>query len=394
MSTANAVPTPQVNRPGLNGRIMNPYSRAGQVKATLNTTPTDIYEDLKKRTSTVKPSDLSAAIATLKAKLNGSVYSQTDFGELRYVDLKDLYVNVDNQRDIDWPHIFYILGNFDPRIVQVINVIELPDGRLSIPEGQHTAVVLFILYHSNLLPRDFKVMVKVIDHALAVPGSTLTGEAFGNLLFRVINHKGRKEIAAYYLFRSRVNGVRLYGSNLQEDVHAEEIQQVLERNNMFASPAHLARARGATPGMVTYISGLLDISEHDTAGFAGGIKDLDWCLRMHDQCFYREKGVDGGFILAFGRYAKLAREQNVTIDKQYEQDFMDFFQSRYGSPKMFHDECKTRLRKFQRANTLPETWTDACLRPVLIMDFDAWCKVKNKSYTVLNDLNTKKFYGM
>lgn len=394
MSTATAAALPPVNRPGLNGRIMNPYSRSGQVKTTLNTTPANIYEDLKKRTSTVKPAELSAAIADLKAKLNGSVFTQADFGELRLVDLKDLFVNIDNQRDIDWPHIFYILRNFDPRIVQVINVIELPDGRLSIPEGQHTAVVLFILYHSNLVPRDFKVMVKVIDHALAVPGSILTGEAFGNLLFRVINHKGRKEIAAYYLFRSRVNGVRLYGSTLQEDVHAEQIQQALDRNNMFASPAHFARGNGATPGMVTYISGLIDISEHDTAGFAGGIKDLDWCLRMHDQYFYREKGVDGGFILALGRYAKLAREQNIVIDKQYEQDFMDFFRGRYGSPKMFHDECKTRLRKFQRANTLPETWTDSCLRPVLIMDFDQWCKTKNKSYPVLNDLNTKKFFGM
>lgn len=393
MSTATAAALPPVTRSGLNGRIMNPYSRGGQIKNSLNT-PKNIYEDLKTRCSTAPASDVANALNKLRQRNNNTVYKQAHFGELRMVKLKDLVVNIDNQRDVDWPHACNIIENFDPRIVQTINVIELPDGRLSIPEGQHTAVALYILDMHGFLDENFEVQAKVIKHDLAVPGSKLTGEAFGNLLFRIINYKGRKEIAPYYLFRSRVNGVRLYGSTLQEDVHAEQIQQALERNNMFPAPAHLARGNGATPGMVTYISGLLIISEHDTANFNDGIKDLDWCLRMHDKYFYREKGVDGGFMLALGRYAKLAREQKVQIDTQYEDDIMDFFQSRYGSPKMFHDECKTRLRKFQNANTLPESWTDSCLRPVVIMDFNQWCIANNKTYPVLNDLNTKKFYGM
>ena len=386
--------TYNVTRPILQNRTFNPYSRAGQARSAFTTNQNQIYEDLATRASTADKVKLDAAIDELKARLKGSVYAQTDFGELRMAKLTDLWVNVDNQRDIDWGHIFYIIPNFDSRIAQCINVIELPDGSLSIPEGQHTAVILFILHQYKLLPADFEVQCKVIHHSLAVPGSPITGEAYGNLLFRIINHKGRKDIAAYYLFRSRVNGVRLYGSILREDEHAAKIQDVLDANNMFAAPAHLARGHGATPGMVTYITGLLDISEHDTEFFDDAINDLDWALRMHNTHFYREKGVDGGFILAMGRYAKMARKQNITITADHEKDIMTFFKRKYGSPKMFHDECKTRLKNFQKTNTLPETWTDACLTPAIIMDFDAWCKTQGKQYPIVNDLRTKTFYGM
>lgn len=383
-----------VTRPVLQHRQFNPFSRAGQARSAFTTNQKQIYEDLATRASTADQVKLDAAVDKLKAQLNGSVYAQTDFGTLRLAKLTDLWVNVDNQRDIDWGHIFYIIPNFDPRIAQCINVIELPDGRLSIPEGQHTAVVLFILHKYKLLPQDFEVQCKVIHHSLAVPGSPITGEAYGNLLFRIINHKGRKDIAAYYLFRSRVNGVRLYDSILQEDVHAEMIQQVLDKNNMFAAPAHMARGMGATPGMVTYISGLMDIAEHDTESFDDAINDLDWALRMHNTHFYREKGVDGGFILAFGRYAKKARQDKVNITPEHEKDLMAFFKQAYGSPKSFHANCKSRLKSFQTANTLPETWSDSCLCPVLIMDFAQWCSNKAKQHPVIKDAHLSAYYGI
>lgn len=386
--------TYNVTRPILQNRTFNPYSRAGQIRNRVTTNPRQIYEDLDTRIKTGNANDIANAVAKLKTRTGNQTFNETHFGYVEKAKLSDLDVNIDNQRDIEWPHVLKIIESFDSRITQTINAIKLPNGRYSIPEGQHTAVALRILQQHGVIANDFQVELRVIDHDLKVPGSVLTGEAFGNLLFRIINTVGRKAIAHYYIFRSRVNGVVHYGSTLQEDVHAAKIQDVLDANNMFAAPAHLARGHGATPGMVTYITGLLDIAEHDTANFDDAIDDLDWCLRMHNQYFYREKGVDGGFILAMGRYAKMAREQNITITADHEMDIMTFFKHRYGSPKMFHDECKTRLKNFQKINTLPETWTDACLTPAIIMDFDAWCKTQGKQYPIVNDLRTKTFYGM
>jgi hypothetical protein len=89
---------------------------------------------------------------------------------------------------------------------------------------------------------------------LEVPGSNLKGEAVGNYGFRVLNGSGREPIDAYFMHRSRVNGVRLYDSDFWEDQQSEEIQQILEKNNMFPAKASDAQGQKATPGMVTHIS--------------------------------------------------------------------------------------------------------------------------------------------
>jgi hypothetical protein len=100
--------------------------------------------------------------------------------------------------------------------------------------------------------------------------------------------------------------------------------------------------------------------------------DLDWALRWHDRYYAGEKGVDGGFILAFGRLAAAARAQKITLDPAVEADLYQLFQSRYGSPKGFHSECKQRLNQFQQNNNLAPSWSDNCLAPILVMDYYVW----------------------
>lgn len=387
-----------MSRTGLATRAANPFS-VRVANDSLTTRSDKIYEDLEERVlgairATAPERDLKViteALDTLRTRTQDERFESAHFGEVLMLKMDQLVINVDNQRDVDWDHVAYIIANFDPRIVQVINVIRLRDGTYSIPEGQHTAVALFILLKKGMLPADFEVACKVVDYRLAVPGSVLTGEGFGNLLFRIINHKGRKGVEPFYLHRSRVSGVRLYNSELQEDVHSEQIQQVLENNSMFPAPAVSARGHGATPGMVTYINGLNAISEHDTAQFDASIADLDWALRCHSQEYGHEKGVDGGFILAFGRYAKLARKLKIRITGEHRQELLDFFREKYGSPRKFHAECKKRLKNFQRKHMLNESWSDTALLSILILDFAKYCDDRGLTYPVLIDPNLNKY---
>ena len=383
-----------MSRTELAQRAANPFS-VRVANNSLTTRSEKIYEDLQERTeatSSGKTKDvIDNALGILRARTNNEKYELVHFGEVLMLKMDELVINIDNQRDIDWDHVSYIIEYFDPRIVQVINVVRLKNGKYSIPEGQHTAVALFILLENGMLPDDFEVACKVVDYRLQVPGSPLTGEGFGNLLFRVINHKGRKGVDPFYMHRSRVNGVRLYMSELQEDIHSEKIQQVLESNSMFPAPAVNARGHGATPGMVTYISGLNGISEHDTANFDVGIDDLDWALRCHSQEYAHAKGVDGGFILAFGRYAKLARKTKVRISAEHRQVLLDFFREKYGSPKKFHNTCKTRLKNFQKRYQLNETWSDSALLSILILDFANYCEKTGQTFPILNDPNINKY---
>lgn len=382
------------NRSAIKERKSNPFSVAKLTNAIRKQQDKELYEDLKTRVAPTKQSPekekVTNAINSLKQRINGT-YQTSDFGSIEYVALGDLYINIDNQRDVDWDHVAHIIETFDPRAVQVVNAIRLVDGRMSVPEGQHTAVVLYILHREGIIDKNFQVQCKVVDANAVVPGSNVKGEAFGNYLFRLINYKGRKGVEPYFMHKSRVSGVRNYNSTLTEDVHANEIEKVVEANNMFTTKAVDARGRGATPGMVTYITGLNKIAGMETEDFDESINDLKFALNMHNTYFPNEKGVDGGWILAMGRYAALARTNKLNITRDWQEALMKFFKETYASPSKFHKTCKTRLEKFNRDNDLPGGWSDTCLLSILIIDFHIWCKENDVEYPTLPDKNINKY---
>ena len=316
------------------------------------------------------------AVEILKERLEGQKYRPEHFGRLELVPLDLIDINVDIQRDLEMLHIANnIICRFDPRIVQPVNVTYIKaTGRYSAWDGQQSSASLKIIHDAGLIEGDFAVQCKVFDDDLEVPGSDLKGEAVGNYGFRVLNGSGREPIDAYFMHRSRVNGVRLYDSDFWEDQQSEEIQQILEKNNMFPAKASDAQGQKATPGMVTHISGINGIAGHGTRWESFNVTkgDLDRALAWHNRYYSSEKGVDGGFILAFGRLYAAARDQEIEITHETEQELYDMFRARYGSPRAYHADCKQRLKAFQRRNMLKESWSDSCLTPILVADYINW----------------------
>jgi hypothetical protein len=316
------------------------------------------------------------AIEILKQRLGDQKYQPEHFGRLELVPLDLIDINVDIQRDLEMLHIANnIICRFDPRIVQPVNVTYIKStGRYSAWDGQQSSASLKIIHDAGLIEGDFRVQCKVFDDDLEVPGSALKGEAVGNYGFRVLNGSGREPIDAYFMHRSRVNGVRLYESDFWEDQQSEQIQQVLEKNNMFPAKASDAQGQKATPGMVTHISGINGIAGHGTQWESFNVTkgDLDRALAWHNRYYSSEKGVDGGFILAFGRLYAAARDQKINVTVETEQELYDMFRARYGSPRAYHADCKQRLKSFQRRNMLKESWSDSCLRPILVADYINW----------------------
>ena len=387
------------DRPDLKRRNeKNPFSISKIEHALEKFKAKELYEDLETRIEAAKNSPqkemIKNAVNALKQRLGGKTFSNEDFGRIEYVKLSLLDINIDNQRDAIWDHAADIIEAFDPRAVQVVNTILLPNGRYSVPEGQHTAIVLYILYKAGLLPNDFNVQCKVIDALAVVPGSKTKGEGFGNWLFRIINSKGRKSVEPYFMHKSRVSGVRNYGSEMLEDIHSEKIQTLVEDNNMFCRPAIEARGSGAKPGMITYITGLNKIAVLESEDFNENLKDLEWALGMHDRYFANEKGVDGGFILAFGRYHALARHNKLTITRDWQEALFKFFKHVYASPSKFHKDCKARLTAFQKDNDLKISWSDNALSAVLIMDFYKWCDENNENFALLPDKSINQYNGI
>jgi len=357
-------------------RGANPFAPM-VIQQNVNMTPqgqSNIYEPLTVRGARAHTnSHVQQALKNLRIRLGDEKYTHEHFGELLWVKISDLDINVEIQRDEDAEHQANIIERFDPRIIMPVMATRLKNGRYSVWEGQQSSCLYYHLYTAGLIDGDLLVQVKAFDEDMEVPGTDLQGEAVGNYGFRQINGGGRKGIDAFHLHRSRVNGVRLYNSNFDEDIQSEAIQCILEKNNMFPAKASDARGQNATPGMVTYIHGLNQIAGHgtDMKLFKKSKEDLDWALAWHDKYYASEKGVDGGFILAFGRLAHAARTAKVPVklDAAVEADLYKLFQTNYGSPKSFHKDCKQRLEAWQAANDAPGGWTDNCLAPMLVMDY-------------------------
>jgi hypothetical protein len=357
-------------------RGANPFAPM-VIQQNVNLAPTNqanIYEPLTIRGARAHTnSHVQQALNNLRTRLGGAKYTHKHFGELIWAKISDLDINIEIQRDEDAEHQANILEKFDPRIIMPVMATKLKNGRYSVWEGQQSSCLYYHLYQAGLIDGDFLVQVKAFDEDMTVPGTDLQGEAVGNYGFRQINGGGRKGIDAYHLHRSRVQGVRLYDSDFDEDVQSELIQQILEKNNMFPAKASDARGQLASPGMVTYIHGLNTIAGHgtDMKLFKKSLADLDWALAWHDKYYPAEKGVDGGFILAFGRLAHAARTAKtpVKLDAAVEADLYKLFQTQYGSPKSFHKDCKQRLQDFQDDNDLVRSWSDSCLTPLLVMDY-------------------------
>ena len=368
MAQETASPKRTINRGA------NPFAPMIKLRNKALTSDTNKYETLLDR---IKPAmdhpQVLSAVADVRERLKGQVWKQEHFGTLEWLNPDLIDLNVDIQRLLETPHVAdNIMRLYEPRVAQPVNVIHIKEtGRYSAWEGQQSSCAFALLQDAGLIEPGTKLQCKVVADDLVVPGSDSMGEAVANFGFRCLNFKGRKTPDQYYLYRSMVNGVRLYNSQLREDQQAAEIQNTLERNHMFPAPKFEAQGRKATPGMVTYLSGVLGIAGHDTAqeNFEVTVKDLDWALRWHDTYFPHEKGVDGGFILAFGRLAAEAREAGIVFDKETEDDLARHVRTRYGTPAGLDDSCKERLKKWQVANNLKDSWSDSCLTPILVADY-------------------------
>ena len=378
-------------------RGANPFAPIAKQRNQALTTPRNgVYEQLEDRVDTFMSNVdnkkvIDEAVDRMRQRLGSKIYQQDHFGRFEMIGIPLEYINIDIQRDItSAQNLASIIDLFDPRCVQPINCTYITEtGMYSAWDGQQTSTVLKILLDAGLIVSNFKVLCKVYDDTLEVPGTNLKGEAAANYLFRVLN-TSREPIDPYWLHRSRVSGVRNYGSTLKEDEQAEEIQQIYERHHMFPAKSADAYGQKAKPGMVTHISGCNSIAGHDTEWDTFNVtkRDLDLTLRWHDTYFSSEKGVNGGIILAFGRLYAEAREQGIEITQAAEDDLFRLFQCKYGTPAGFHRDCKDRLEAFQIKNKLKKSWSDSCLTPILVMDYLRWADSENHPLPEVNHMTT------
>jgi hypothetical protein len=348
-------------------------------------------EDLVKQ-ALENGSEIETGIEKLQDRLGGQKYKQEHFGRVALINLSIIYSNVNIQRIIEEAHIGRnILPIFDPRITQPINVVYYPvgaphpiTGKLLTEEmytawdGQQTASTIMSLIMYGLVDKDlngdFMVKANIIDYDLMVPGSDIKGEAVGNFGFRTMNgSKARKPVDPYYVMRSEYNGVQLYNSTLQEDVHSHAMWSTLENNMML--PAPTTGTEKKLPGHIAHVSGMKSMASHDTDNF--DIVTFEKVVKFLSKYFSTDNGINSSFYMVIAELFQDIKDQEVIGFN--ESQFAQFIKDKYSNGDGFSAYAKKRLYKLQDSLGTKRSWTDACSVPYMIADYVQYCQENSLS---------------
>lgn len=323
-------------------------------------------------------------VAILSEKLNGVKWTAEHFGRVGMIPLGKLLSNIDIQRGVEFKHIGKnIMPIFDPRITQPINVIYYEDtDTYTAWDGQQTASTILALIAHGIIDTDnwetFEVKANIIDSTLTVPGTEVTvAEAVANFGFRTLNgNKAKKQVDLYHVMRSEYHGVKLYGSNLQEDRHSYAMWEVMLKYNML--PAD--KESTAKPGHISHISGMKKMCGHDTDHF--NIKNFERTIAFLSKNFSNDNGINASFYMAIAHLFNLIDAQVIrlgTKDDEFNQDrFAAFILATYGkinTSDAFRSVAAKRLAKVREAQkSTSSSWTDDCALPFMLDDYRKYCK--------------------
>ena len=233
---------------------------------------------------------------------NLKVWSDLTLCESIEGTLDQIVIDITLQRQYDFFHGMNILDNFQELRVMPISVYEDPlaPGKLVCWDGQHTAIVLYII--SQILNEDIsKCRIPIVKYK-----SKLKSEMRMN--FMVLNGEGKVPLDDIDKFHQMIFGTRTDGSQVPSWLLAEKKQQALENAKMFAT--HEKFYDTNEPGALTRLNELMNtkydlvVTENFCAYFYEMCQSLrpvqpKECWLMYDffrQCHLEKIAVDDQFI--------------------------------------------------------------------------------------------------
>lgn len=165
--------------------------------------------------------------------------------------LDKIIIDVTLQRDLDIKHLADILTKFKQILVMPICVYEDPlaPGKYVCWDGQHTVVMLYIIY-AHILGED----ISQIEIPIVVYPSTLKAEM--RECFIMLNGEAKKALDPIDIFHQTVYGVRSDNSQNEDWVLNELKQQALENAEMFATNEKFGDTKES--GALSVMTELLD----------------------------------------------------------------------------------------------------------------------------------------
>ncbi len=216
-----------------------------------------------------------------------------------YVPLYDIFIDTTMQRMLDLHWVAKILAKFKTTKVVPIQVYRDDSGRLCAWDGQHTAMMLWLIcvHVLKLNPADVKVPVNIYSSSK----KSEMRECFLDLN----SSEGKKTLDLIDHWMQQVFGVRVDNSKNPEWVETEKKQSLIESYNLFVTHDKFNNAH--MPGA---ISRLQEVNKL-------GLKPLTWLCKYLDAVMNGQRPVVEKEMVMMSHFFLRCYVDNIPVDDNY-----------------------------------------------------------------------------
>ena len=258
--------------------------------------------------------ELLHAIRTFKGNNPNLIVSDIKLARAAEAILANIRIDDTMNRPLDWEHVLKIIRNFAETRVLAVNVYEDPaaPGCLIAWDGQHTTIVLYIIYCMIYDESASNVVIPVViapsnDKAAIRENFIIlnTDEADGG---------GKKSLDPLDLYSQKVFGVRMDNSTNLDWATQERKQQMLEVADLFLTSTSYQNTDA--PGAITQVAAIIDEDVLIVNKF---------CKYWVERKKFENRHVESKELIMLNNFFRACADEEIAVDNKYIEDMTVIF---------------------------------------------------------------------
>lgn len=249
------------------------------------------------------------------------------------VPMDRIFIDTTMQRQVNLNHILNILNGFKETMIMAIQVYEDPErpDHYIAWDGQHTAIVLYILATKVFGERIAELMVPVVIYPVKMKSEIRRN-------FILLNGEAKEPLDFIDMYRQMVCGVRVDNADDPLWIATELKQTYLEAAGIFVTHEKFGDENEA--GAFTLLADTI-MSKSEKS-----LKDPE-VTRMFAEYWvliHQDRAVDPKEARQLYEFFDACYRAGITVDSEYLQQFaqftLDYFEADFGARGPFWSKCK------------------------------------------------------
>lgn len=287
-----------------------PQSHASKINALYSSSASNIVtleQRYKQTLASMGPNVQAMIVQMITQSINEFVRNNPHIK--KWVDLKlaqakdaalsDINIDTTMQRLLDLHWVAILLARFKSTMVVPIQIYLDESGKICAWDGQHTAIMLWIICTQILKmdPKDVEIPVNIYS-------SSKKAEIRENFI-ELNGGAGKKMLDLIDIFQQQIFGVRIDGSKNPKWVETEKKQQILEKWDLFVTHDKFNNAH--LPGAITRLQ---EINKYDTVV-------VDWLCNYLSTVMGTTRPADEKEVVMMAYFFGRCRYEKISVDDAY-----------------------------------------------------------------------------